>query len=111
MNMKTRNTLAALLLVLAGSAHATDASVGRMTWNCHQAGAPDLQAVKELFDTPSNYLAARLRERLVSRLRAECQRGSSNVLVVLKQAPPATERILVAATDPRTQAHREATTH
>jgi len=113
MNVTTRNLIAAVLSVLAGSAsvaNAADTSVGHLNWNCDRAGAPTLQEVKTLYDTPSNYLASLLRERLVSKLRAECQKGPSNVLVVLNPPSPTTEPVLVAAADPHVQARRDLAT-
>lgn len=110
MDIKTRNTIAAILLTFAGSASATD-EVGHLTWNCDRAGAPSLQEVKLLFNTPSNYRASLLRERLVSRLRAECQTGTSHLQVVLSPLPAAAEPRLVAALDLRARAGRQSATH
>jgi hypothetical protein len=110
MYLTTRNIIAAILLTFAGSANATDV-IGHLTWDCDRAGAPSLQEVKLLFNTPSNYRASLLRERLVNRLRAECQTGTSRLQVVLNPLPAATEPRLVAALDLHARAGRESATH
>lgn len=110
MYVTTRNIIAVVLLTFAGSAGATD-EIGHLTWDCDRAGAPSLQEVKLLFNTPSNYRASLLRERLVSRLRAECKTGTSRLQVVLNPLPAATEPRLVAALDLRARAGRESATH
>jgi hypothetical protein len=100
MNTRTCTAIAATLSLLAGVAHATDTTTGHLSWDCNHPGAPNLEDVKTLYDTPSNYLASILRDRLQSQLRAACQRGVEHVLVVLNPAPTPTRTLVAVDSHP-----------
>ena len=90
MNTVIRSAIAITAFILAGQAVASEAAVNRLSWDCARQGAPGLDETKALFNVANNYQAAQLRERLYARLRAECQRGPAQLLVVL--ADPAAEQ-------------------
>lgn len=98
MNTFIHATAAVAALVFAGQASAADPTSHRLSWDCAHQGAPGLEETKALFDVANNDQASKLRLRLYALLRAECQRGPAQVLVVL--ADPSAEQFVRLAAAP-----------
>jgi len=84
--MNTAIQIVAVAIVgaaLSTTAAADQDSPNTLLWDCGHEGAPSLARVRHLFGTSNNSYASELRLRLVMQLRAECKRGSRQVLVVL----------------------------
>ncbi|MBS1200662.1 MAG: hypothetical protein H6R27_1340 [Proteobacteria bacterium] len=96
MNTVIRTVAAVVTLALAGQAGASDATSHRLSWDCARQGAPGLDETKALFNVANNYQASQLRERLYARLRAECQRGPAQLVIVLAE-PALNQDVRLAA--------------